>query len=154
MIQQMMAAPKELRTQLVHLYWGEMGKGQWTRFIDFLLRRKPDLESLRSTDGDNANHTRAYVGVKEVPIEAIRGTEEQAPAFDRNFHPIGERPRQRWVNIAEARLRGTPMPPVQLTEKNGRYYVRDGHHRISVAHALGEAFIEAEVVRIQMGELR
>jgi hypothetical protein len=109
---------------------------------------------LRSTDGDNANHTRAYVGVKEVPIEAIRGTEEQAPAFDRNFHPIGERPRQRWVNIAEARLRGTPMPPVQLTEKNGRYYVRDGHHRISVAHALGEAFIEAEVVRIQMGELR
>jgi len=46
------------------------------------------------------------------------------------------------------------MPPVQLTEKNSRYYVRDGHHRISVAHALGETFIDAEVVRIQMGELR
>jgi hypothetical protein len=36
-----------------------------------------------------------------------------------------------------------------LTEKDGAYYVRDGHHRISVARALGESFIEAEVVRIQ-----
>ncbi len=153
MFQQMMSAPKELRVQLVHLYWEEMWKGQWSRFVDFVLHRKSRLEALQISDEANAQ-ARAYVGIKEVPLDAIRGTEERAPAFDRSFHPIGERPRNRWLNIAEARLRGAAMPPVQLTEKEGRYYVRDGHHRISVAHALGKAFIEAEVVRIQLGGLR
>jgi len=152
MMQQMIHVPMEVRPKLVQLYWRETWQGQWRRFFDRLLRRSPRLETLQAEDG--AALTRTYAGLKDVPLDAIRGSEEQAPAFDRTFHPIGERPRQRWISIAEARLHGTPMPPVQLTEKNGRYYVRDGHHRISVAHALGEAFIEAEVVRIHTGNLR
>jgi ParB-like chromosome segregation protein Spo0J len=52
--------------------------------------------------------------------------------------------------VAEARLRGINLPPVQLIEVGGRYYVRDGHHRISVAQALGDTFIDAEVTRWQM----
>ena len=152
MLQQNMNVPLETRHGLVHLYWRETWQGQWHRFFDWLLRRNPRLETLHTSD--DAALVRTYAGLKDVPIDAIRGSEERAPAFDRTFHPIGERPRQRWIGIAEARLHGTPMPPVQLTEKDGRYYVRDGHHRISVAHALGEAFIEAEVVRVQTANLR
>jgi S-adenosylmethionine:diacylglycerol 3-amino-3-carboxypropyl transferase len=148
MLQQMMNTPVDLRSHLVQLYWKEMCDGQWRRFLDRLLRRRPTLEPLRGAPTESAG-ARAYAGLRAVPLEAIRGTEEQAPAFDRTFHPIGERPRQRWLSIAEARLQGMPLPPVQLTEKDGAYYVRDGHHRISVARALGESFIEAEVVRIQ-----
>ena len=37
------------------------------------------------------------------------------------------------------------LPPIELIRVGGEYYVRDGHHRLSVAHALGEHFIEAEV---------
>jgi len=151
MMPQMMIAPSDLRLQLVQLYWNQMRDGQWRRLMDWLLRRRPTLERLNQVEANNG--VRAYAGVQAVALDAIRGTEEQAPAFDRTFHPIGERPRQRWVSIAEARLRGTPLPPVQLTEKDGAYYVRDGHHRISVARALGEAFIEAEVVRIHTGKL-
>ena len=151
MMPQMMIAPSDLRLQLVQLYWNQMRDGQWRRLMDWLRRRRPTLERLNQLEANNG--VRAYAGVQAVALEAIRGTEEQAPAFDRTFHPIGERPRQRWVSIAEARLRGTPLPPVQLTEKDGAYYVRDGHHRISVARALGEAFIEAEVVRIHTGKL-
>jgi len=151
MMPQMMIAPSDLRLQLVQLYWNQMRDGQWRRLMDWLLRRRPTLERLNQVEANNG--VRAYAGVQAVALDAIRGTEEQAPAFDRTFHPIGERPRQRWVSIAEARPRGTPLPPVQLTEKDGAYYVRDGHHRISVARALGEAFIEAEVVRIHTGKL-
>lgn len=150
MIHQMMQTPVHLRTTLVHLYWRETWRGQYRRCFDWLLRRTSRLETLRTIDAESTSVARAYAGLKAVPLSQIRGTEEQAPAFDRTFHPIGERPRQRWLSIAEARLLGKPLPPVQLTEQNGAYYVRDGHHRISVAHALGEAFIEAEVVRIQM----
>ena len=57
--------------------------------------------------------------------------------------------RSRWLSIAVARLNGQAMPAVELIKVGAAYAVRDGHHRISVARALGESFIEAEVVRIQ-----
>jgi hypothetical protein len=37
------------------------------------------------------------------------------------------------------------LPPVVLVQVGDVYFVRDGHHRISVAHALGQLDIEAEV---------
>jgi hypothetical protein len=38
------------------------------------------------------------------------------------------------------------LPPVQLIQVGDAYFVRDGHHRISVAHHLGQASIDAEVL--------
>jgi hypothetical protein len=37
------------------------------------------------------------------------------------------------------------LPPVVLVQVGDVYFVRDGHHRISVARALGQLDIEAEV---------
>jgi hypothetical protein len=37
------------------------------------------------------------------------------------------------------------MPPVELIRVGDVYFVRDGHHRVSVARALGQAYIDAEV---------
>ena len=47
--------------------------------------------------------------------------------------------------MLQARLNDIPLPPVDLIKVGENYFVRDGHHRISVAHALGQEFIEAEV---------
>jgi hypothetical protein len=44
-----------------------------------------------------------------------------------------------------ARDESVPLPPIKLIQVGDCYYVRDGHHRLSVARALGEQFIEAEV---------
>ncbi len=109
MLQHMMSTPMELRPKLVQLYWRAMQRGQWRRFFACLLRRDCRLEMLRRNAESHAAAARAYVGLKEVPLDAMCGTEEQAPAFDRDFHPIGERPRQRWLSIAEARLQGKPI---------------------------------------------
>jgi len=35
---------------------------------------------------------------------------------------------------------------------DGIYYVRDGHHRISVARSLGQQFIDAEVIRMSLDQ--
>ncbi|NJN17512.1 MAG: hypothetical protein HC822_15195 [Oscillochloris sp.] len=64
---------------------------------------------------------------------------------DRAFAPAQEHSRDRWLSIAVARRRSIGLPPVQLIHGADGYYVRDGHQRISVARALGEAFIEAVV---------
>jgi hypothetical protein len=39
----------------------------------------------------------------------------------------------------------TPLPPVELIQVGDVYFVRDGHHRISVARMMGQDSIDAEV---------
>jgi hypothetical protein len=86
-----------------------------------------------------------YGGLRVVPIAQIQGSEARTQDFDRRFNPVSGRTLMRWVNVARARLMDVPLPPVELIEVGGAYYVRDGHHRVSVAQAFGENYIEAEV---------
>jgi hypothetical protein len=40
------------------------------------------------------------------------------------------------------------LPPRSVYRVGDRHYVCDGHHRVSVAGALGESTIEAEIVAL------
>jgi len=40
---------------------------------------------------------------------------------------------------------GTPLPPISVVPAGEGYAVRDGHHRVSVAKALGVSTISAVV---------
>lgn len=88
---------------------------------------------------------RYYAGLKEVPIADIRGTEGRVDDFDDKFNPLSQRTRDRWLNIAIARMRGNSLPPVELIQIGDYYFVRDGHHRISVSQAMGGQIVDAEV---------
>jgi len=80
-----------------------------------------------------------------VPIEQIWGSEGRSADFDALFYPRQGHSQGRWVSIAAARMMGLVLAPVELIQVGAGYFVRDGHHRISVARALGEQYIEAEV---------
>lgn len=118
----------------------------WLNRLAAWLRREraalADLQVIRCSGRVRASH---YTGLRSVPIVAVRGSEARSTDFDREFHPTSCRSYSRWTSIFKARLAGKPLPPVVLIKVGGEYYVRDGHHRISVASALGEQFIEAEV---------
>ena len=86
------------------------------------------------------------LGVRIVFLDEIIGSEGRSHDFDNQFWPLREENRDRWVNIAQVMRRKKGLPPVQLIHTDSGYFVRDGHHRISVARALGQAAIEAEVV--------
>ncbi len=93
---------------------------------------------------------RHYAGIRCVSLDQICGTLSTGNVgrtgdFDHHFHPLDDRLRDRWVRVAMARSQDIPLPPVSLVQVGDCYFVEDGHHRISVARALGEAFIEAEV---------
>lgn len=60
--------------------------------------------------------------------------------------------RRRWLSIAVARLNGQAMPAVELIKVGDVYVVRDGHHRISVARALGEGFVDAHVTAWELAD--
>jgi hypothetical protein len=88
------------------------------------------------------------IGVRVVPLDAIVGTVDRAREFDRSFRPTSGRVRSRWESIAAAMRRGESMPPVDLLRIGEIYFVRDGHHRVSVARALGRADIDAFVTEV------
>jgi hypothetical protein len=89
--------------------------------------------------------SRHHGGIKPVSIDKIRGTLGRSADFDSRFHPLSDRIRDRWVGMATARILNLPLAPVTLIQIGGCYFVVDGHHRISVARALGESAIDAEV---------
>jgi hypothetical protein len=89
-----------------------------------------------------------YAGKAVVPLDAIVGTVDRGRDFDRRFRPTSGRVRSRWEHIATAMRRGEAMPPVDLVRIGQIYFVRDGHHRVSVARALGHTDIDANVTEV------
>jgi hypothetical protein len=85
-------------------------------------------------------------------IEQIRGSAARSADFDSLFYPSQGHSQKRWVSIAAARMMAFVLPPVELIQVGDSYFVRDGHYRISVARALGEEYIEAEVTVWQVSQ--
>jgi hypothetical protein len=144
------AAMNDARTVAVDLYRNQAWKARMRCMWAFITRTSGHLQELCCGQQTGQGREGSYVGMRTIAVDTICGSEERADDFDNLFRPLAGHNRDRWLSVAEARLRGVNMPPVQLIEVGGRYYVRDGHHRISVAKALGESFVDAEVVRWQM----
>lgn len=126
-------------------------KSAWFRGILFrllarVLHHRPYLHDLHDIRPELNLHGSHYSGVQVVDIASIIGTEGKASDFDMGFHPRNEGSRERWMNVATEYLCCNSLPPVQLTWIGDAYFVRDGHHRISVARAFGQRSIDAEVV--------
>ena len=85
-------------------------------------------------------------GVVNVPLASIIGTEGRSEDFDAEFRPLKTHNQDRWIGVAAARFSGVVLPPVELIQAGDQYFVRDGHHRTSVAKALGQIEIEARIV--------
>ncbi len=90
-------------------------------------------------------HGSHFAGVQTVSIDQIRGSQGRCNDFDSNFTPLKDHIQERWVGIATAYHAGTALPLVKLVQVGQEYFVQDGHHRVSVARALGQKEIEAEV---------
>jgi hypothetical protein len=112
-------------------------------------QRLPDLASLTRHSTLKGQHA---AGLQTVRIDQIRGSEGRSQDFDAEFRPLSEHTKQRWLSVASAWFQGLTLPPVELIQVGDSYFVRDGHHRVSVARAAGQQQIEAEVLVWQVAE--
>ena len=131
------------------VYNESRGKAGFSWLIGLITGKK----CMPSLAGRMKQHTlvrQTPVGLRTVEIDSIVGSESRADDFDSKFYPLNDRSRERWVSIASLRLCEVGLPAVDLLQVGQEYFVRDGHHRISVARALGEAFIEAHVITIEL----
>jgi hypothetical protein len=92
---------------------------------------------------------RTDLGIQRIPLDSIVGTvDRRRGEFDRSFRPASET-RARWEGIAKARTLGKDMPPIDVFRIGDLHFVQDGHHRVSVARAMGDDEIDAHVTEVQ-----
>jgi hypothetical protein len=130
----------------------ERRRRRLARARGWLRRRGGDsrgLVSLEDALGTRSPTHRRPVGLRTIPLESIVGTAESAKArvFDQRFRPPPTS-RHRWERLWVAGRRGAPLPPISVYRVGDRHFVNDGHHRVSVANALGMAAIDAEVTEL------
>lgn len=130
------------RYQAVQRFWQLYIQASLSALWARATGRSHDLATLPVNEHGNG---RRLPGVQLIPISQIGGSEGRSQDFDAAFRPRQTHNLDRWVNIAIARAQGVSLPPVDLIQVGHTYYVRDGHHRISVARAQGQVEIEAHV---------
>jgi hypothetical protein len=89
-----------------------------------------------------------YLGLQTIELDSIVGTVDRGREFDRRFNPTSGRVRPRWERINTAQRKGQAMPPIDVYRIGELHFVKDGHHRVSVARALGHKDIDAYVTEI------
>jgi hypothetical protein len=132
--------------------FGGWGMDAAERRFDRLVRerrRRPSRLRLLPEDTAASRHRH---GVEAIPVRSIVGTVDahKAEAFDAEFRPP-HYSRGRWSQMCHAIETGSELPPISVYRLGGEHYVRDGHHRVSVARALGAEDIDAEVTELATG---
>jgi hypothetical protein len=88
------------------------------------------------------------LGLQLIPLDSIVGTVDRSREFDRAFRPTSPRVRERWQRINLAQRKGAAMPPIDVYRIGELHFVKDGHHRVSVARAFGHTDIDAYVTEV------
>ena len=139
------------------------GKNYATAAEDFMrARRAAEIERLigrltgKSVDLLSYEEVRQHLrlqrlaprGLQDVPLDAIIGSVDRYTDFSRNFLPWHDAQRERWTRVKLATEDLVGLPPVELYKVGSAYFVKDGHHRISVARQMGTPMIQAYVTEV------
>src|SRR5690606_30195065 len=96
---------------------------------------------LRAVEGSGAT-------LQDVPLDAIVGSVGRYQDFTREFLPLVDEDKPRWVGVRLAMTGMEGVPPVELFRIGDAYFVKDGNHRVSVARQLGAKTINAYVTPV------
>jgi hypothetical protein len=88
------------------------------------------------------------LGLQSIRLDSVVGTMDSRQDFDRHFRPTSGRVRERWERLALAERRGESIPPIDVYRVGDLHFVKDGHHRVSIALATGQKTIDAYVTEV------
>ena len=134
-----------VRKEAERLFERAYMKSMAHRIINRLTGRSNRVCPLSQTKHMKIVRNRHYGGIRTVPIALIQGSENRNADFDDHFHPLHKYLKSRWIGVATEMLLDHSLPPVELIRLDNLYFVRDGHHRVSAARAIGQQEIEANV---------
>jgi len=123
-------------------------KSSWRSVISLLTHKSNELLPYDQVLKLLPTRGQHYIGMRQVPIDAIIGSVGRFQDFDRAFLPKATSTRNRWESIDRAHLMDVDLPAVELYKLGEGYFVKDGNHRVSVARERGQLFIDAVVIEI------
>ncbi|MDR2209879.1 MAG: transcriptional regulator [Spirochaetaceae bacterium] len=138
----------EIKRQASDDFSKARAKEIFSRIKHFLHTGRNRLLSLNDVKKILRPTNESYAGIRAVPVNLIVGSEGRYRDFNKYFLPKSEHLRSRWERVDEARLSDIILPPIQLYEIGGVYFVRDGNHRVSVAMMQGVEMVDAEVISL------
>jgi uncharacterized protein (TIGR00730 family) len=119
------------------------------RVLGFFTGHQPEnllsFEHVRDKLKVRGQH---YLGVHTIPLDKIAGSTGRYQEFNRAFLPTQSFIRERWKRVYEVAHGLTGFPPIDVYKIGDVYFVRDGHHRVSVLKELGGTTIEATVTEL------
>ena len=135
-------------------YQKALSQAFWRKVRKWLGRGCNDLLSYNEVFPYLKKQPQSQLGLQFVLIEQIVGSSGRYNDFDLAYNPRRKSGDNRWVNIAKAQYQGVELSPVLLYKVGEAYFVEDGNHRVSVAQANGEKYIKAQVIEIDVSDLR
>jgi len=87
---------------------------------------------------------RRLIAIQNIRVDQIIGTLNRETDFDRQFRPLNRHSLDHWIN-AYIQHEQDGWAPIIVHKAGDQYYVEDGHHRVSVARAIGMDFMEANI---------
>jgi hypothetical protein len=132
-----------------------------SRLATWLRRQPDDVNIMLPFDEVVAALGRTgerRLGLQVITLDSIVGSVDRSREFDRRFRPTSGQVRERWQRLALAQRRGEAVPPIEVYRIGDMHFVVDGHHRVSVAHALGlktiDAYVTEVMTRLSPGGIR
>jgi hypothetical protein len=125
-------------------------KAFWRRVTTLITGKSNQLLPFDDVRGRLPLKGQRYLGLRQVPIDKIVGSQGRYLDFDRAFLPLQARTRDRWISIDKAHYNQVALPAVDLFKMGDIYFVKDGNHRVSVARERGQEFVDAFVIEIDV----
>lgn len=96
---------------------------------------------------------REPLGVVDIPIDLIAGsmTEARASSFSPGFYPLMDESTEfaaKWAALSDAHITEGIREPIKAIEYRNRFYVIEGHKRVSVLKYFGAISIPGSVTRL------
>jgi hypothetical protein len=110
-------------------------------------RRRERLLELDEVERRLKPFGRRYLGVLEIPIDAVVGTDSRAGSFTRDFRPLHAFSRERMRSL-ESAFADAGFPPIVAVKLGDTYFVIDGHHRVALARRRDAEMIDADVTEL------
>jgi len=123
-------------------------------------RREENSHRQRNTPSLNFEQVReeeeAYESIKRgvttIKLDQIAGSVGRYTDFDKQFRLQGAGASERLQSLISAMQNGQKIPPISLYQIKDKYYVIDGHHRVTAARKLQQSTIQAKILELLPSE--
>jgi nucleotide-binding universal stress UspA family protein len=87
--------------------------------------------------------------LREIELDRIVGSVGRCTDFTRSFLPRQDSDARRWARTELKMGDLAGLPPIEVYELGGVYFVHEGHHRVSVARQSGGTHLQAYVTKVE-----